>query len=61
MREYESMKVIINYNTEIGKALYSVTPINDLDNWIKSFKYLKNAVLYCEREKLEIQKLRKTS
>ena len=55
------MEVIINYNTEIGRALYSVTPINDPDNWIRSFKYLKNAVIYCERKKLEIQKLRKTS
>ena len=51
------MTVIINYNTEIGKPLYSICPISDTENWIDSFKSLKKAVSYCERNKFEIQKL----
>jgi len=51
------MTVIINYNTEIGKPLYSICPISDTENWIDSFKTLKGAVSYCNRNKFEIQKL----
>jgi hypothetical protein len=54
------MKVIINNNDETGKELFSVSLIDDPENWIQSFKTLRTAIRFCDKEGYVIQKFRRT-
>jgi hypothetical protein len=53
-------KVIINNNDEIGNELFSISLIEDPEDWIQSFKTLKTAIRFCHKEGFEIDKFRRT-
>lgn len=53
-------KIFINNNNETGKEYFSISLIEDPEDWIASFKTLKDAISFCEKENYEINKFRRT-
>jgi len=51
-------EVIIRYNNETGKNLYSIAKIDDEENWIASFTKLENALSFIHDKNYIIKKFR---